>query len=85
MVLSLADRPTAHLHVDPVLGLLAVKHSFDIKVGAPSVFLNRRTHPLSLTGDDCVWIHGCREENCHSLGSTGRKINLLNSGKSFLW
>lgn len=64
---SLASRPASHLHMDPVLGLLAVKHSLDIKVGAPSVFLNRRAHPLSLTGDDCVWIHSCREEN----GSTG--------------
>lgn len=81
---NVAVWPTAHLHVDSVLGLLAVKHSFDIKVGAASVFLNRRTHPFSLTGDDGVWIHRCKEENCHWLSSiAGKKINILVSTKVF--
>lgn len=62
---NVAVWPTAYLYVDSILGLLAVKHSFDIKVGAPSIFLNRRTHPLSLTGDDCVWIQCYKENNCH--------------------
>lgn len=53
---------TPHLHVDPVLGFLAVEQAFDVKVWAPRVLINGRTNSFSFTGDDHVGIDGYREK-----------------------
>lgn len=50
---------TAHLDVDSILGFLAVEQAFDVKVWAPCVFVNWRSNPLSLAGDDHIGIYSC--------------------------
>lgn len=47
----------AHLHVDPLFGLFAIKQAFNVEVGRACVLLNGGSDPFPLARDDDVGIN----------------------------